>query len=340
MASSMSVTDKCNLNCKHCYAVSKCDKKEQVNLEEAKSYVDQLSEMGCFSVQISGGEPMILPDILEIMDYVSSKGMAIYFITNGTMLNKGSLEKISRFNVKSFQISIDSMNPGHYQSIRGEDILETVKKNAKVASRILGNRFVVGTVMLRDNCGDYPNIFRFTESIDSKFTLIPLLTTGRGEFKKNDISIEEKVSSINEIFCMDTRGKFRPVVPMAFYPEERRQKRDMYPYCGFPLMAGIMANGDVYPCEGLRNIPELKMGNLKSEKLKKIWEKSRLIRKLNSIKARNLKGICSKCRHAEACGGGCRAAAYFEYGDFRMPDPFCQKAFDAGMFPKEALVRS
>ncbi len=73
---------------------------------------------------------------------------------------------------------------------------------------------------------------------------------------------------------------------------------------------------DVLPCSRLR----IKLGNLKEHSLVEIWVNNRLLKALRD--RRNLKGKCRKCIWRDACGG-CRADAFYVYGDVLAEDPFC-----------------
>ena len=78
----------------------------------------------------------------------------------------------------------------------------------------------------------------------------------------------------------------------------------------------IRYDGEVYPCSKL----PLSLGNINKNALQQILNSSILIKKL---KERNLKGKCSNCENKLICGG-CRAAAYAEYGDLLQEDPLCE----------------
>jgi len=107
--------------------------------------------------------------------------------------------------------------------------------------------------------------------------------------------------------------------------------------CSFPYYIAINSNGDVAPCDGLFNYPEMIIGNVRKNSLLEIWKKSKLLRDLRKINPPDLKGVCKKCIYRDYCAGGCRTSAYINYGDFRMPDPVCQTVYEAGLFPKDCL---
>jgi radical SAM protein with 4Fe4S-binding SPASM domain len=83
----------------------------------------------------------------------------------------------------------------------------------------------------------------------------------------------------------------------------------------------IGADGMAYPCHLLHDIP---LGNVLDTGLKSIWNGSAALNDMRLVRKEDMSGACQECRFAPgACRGGCRAAAYLEYGDLREKDPTC-----------------
>ena len=81
-------TNKCNMNCKFC-SCSERDKELEMSLEDAKKIINILKEQGCKAVTITGGgEPLMHPDIDEMIDLFHKKGIKIGFVSNGLLLDK------------------------------------------------------------------------------------------------------------------------------------------------------------------------------------------------------------------------------------------------------------
>jgi len=177
-----------------------------------------------------------------------------------------------------------------------------------------------------------------------RITLMCLILSGRASEKLNP-SPQEFLESINKIFTkykyLQSKARFSKdtTIPSALIPKKWREKglhRTFAP-CSFPYYIAINSNGDVAPCDGLFNYPEMIIGNVRKNSLLEIWKKSKLLRDLRKINPPDLKGVCKKCIYRDYCAGGCRASAYINYGDFRMPDPVCQTVYEAGLFPKDCL---
>ena len=84
---SLDFTYRCNNNCRHCWLRIPADSSErdqELSLEEIRSLVDEARKMGCRKWSISGGEPMLRPDFLELFDCITSHSNSYSINTNGT----------------------------------------------------------------------------------------------------------------------------------------------------------------------------------------------------------------------------------------------------------------
>ncbi len=137
----MEITTRCNMNCPICYA--HCDDAQDLTLTQIEAMMDfyQTSELNDAEIlQISGGEPTLHPEILQILDLAMSKGFKYVMLnTNGLALleNTVLLEKISQFKT-GFEVYLqfDGFNPSNNMALRGHnptaeklEILEVLQKN-------------------------------------------------------------------------------------------------------------------------------------------------------------------------------------------------------------------
>ena len=344
MAATIRVTKACNLRCPHCYVNAGEKLENELSLEEIKSIIDQLAKLKVFSIFFTGGEPFLRKDIIEILKYTNKKGIGIAISTNGSFLNKEVLEKMRNIHFDLFQISLDGPKKIH-ESIRGKGSWQRAIDNIKLARSILKKNIGLGIVIMKNNWNFLDQTI--TKGVNcgaDRITLMCLILSGRASEKLNP-SPQEFLESINKIFTkykyLQSKARFSKdtTIPSALIPKKWREKglhRTFAP-CSFPYYIAINSNGDVAPCDGLFNYPEMIIGNIRKTSLLEIWEKSKLLRDLRKINPSDLKGVCKKCIYRDYCAGGCRASAYINYGDFRMPDPVCQTVYEAGLFPKDCL---
>jgi MoaA/NifB/PqqE/SkfB family radical SAM enzyme len=100
---------RCNLDCTYCNEFD--DTSKPVPLEEMKKRLDILAKMGTSIVTISGGEPLMHPELDEIIWHVRKLGMIAGLITNGFFLNKERIERLNNAGLEHLQISIDNVAP-------------------------------------------------------------------------------------------------------------------------------------------------------------------------------------------------------------------------------------
>jgi MoaA/NifB/PqqE/SkfB family radical SAM enzyme len=137
----LEVTHRCNLRCISCYTSAGVEKEDTLTLEERKSVVRQAKTMGVRSVSLSGsGEPLLYPDLFELIDYIRSLDMVVVVFTNGTLLDKQTAEFLLSRQVVIY-LKLFSLDPVVFDrmvgrenvyrwvdfSYRHEGVLKTVK---------------------------------------------------------------------------------------------------------------------------------------------------------------------------------------------------------------------
>lgn len=144
------VTNRCNSNCKHCYATYYSrDRFQEMTTEQAKKLILDLYKNGCQRISFSGGEPLLREDIGELIDYVNSLGMGSTLNTNGILVPRylPILQKLD-----TLAISLDG-RPEHHDLFRGKDTGEMALEGIKRATEY-GIRVHSNTVLHKYNLGD------------------------------------------------------------------------------------------------------------------------------------------------------------------------------------------
>jgi len=100
---------RCNLSCGYCNEYDKVS--EPVSLDVVKKRLDRLASFGTSIITVSGGEPMLHPQIYEIISHIRSRGMIAGLISNGYYMTRENIEKLNNAGLEYLQISIDNVNP-------------------------------------------------------------------------------------------------------------------------------------------------------------------------------------------------------------------------------------
>jgi len=132
----MWVTDYCNLDCAYCYA--KPFSGRRMASDRALELVRELGAMGVFDITLAGGEPMLHPDIVEMIRIAVAGGMRVGLLSNGVAMPQARIDALERVTTKQnfiIQISIDSTDAAINDPVRGKthrvvDTLERLRKSA------------------------------------------------------------------------------------------------------------------------------------------------------------------------------------------------------------------
>jgi len=116
----ISLTDRCQCRCGHCFASTQQPLPEEDELEtlRIKALIDDLSKMGVPEVCFSGGEPLLRHDILEIVSYAHSRGLVARLITNGILLNEQMVANLKHAGLNWCSLSIDSPKSSAHDAFR------------------------------------------------------------------------------------------------------------------------------------------------------------------------------------------------------------------------------
>ncbi|ACM60018.1 radical SAM protein with 4Fe4S-binding SPASM domain [Caldicellulosiruptor bescii] len=345
LSASVKVTRKCNLACKHCYVANKnFDYQSELSVNEIKLIIEQLYEAGCLDLYLNGGEPFLNENILEICEFAHNKGLRISVSTNGITIDEEIIKILSKFNLKIFQVSIDGLEETHDKIRNKIGAFREGIKALNLAKRYFKNSdttVIMATTLMEDNKNQIFKLYDLACELNvDTYALIPLLPTGRA-CSAIDVSVKEKMdifSNIAEYFVSkNTSTELSLILPPGLIPKvlSTRKYGKGY-YCTFPNIIGIDSNGNIAPCDGLLNINELIIGNIRKKTIEECWY-SFVMEEIRNINVNQLKGVCSMCKFLSTCRGGCRAYAYIKTGSFYASDPLCQEIYEAGLFPKESL---
>jgi radical SAM protein with 4Fe4S-binding SPASM domain len=337
---SWNLTRKCNLKCPHCYINATTQElKNELTTEESKNLIDQICEVSRPLLILSGGEPLLRPDVYELVRYGASKGLKMGLGSNGSLIDATAAKRLKDAGIETVSISLDSHIPEQHDEFRG---VKGSWDKAVGAIKVLQENGVlvqVNTTLTQQNYDQIDDIMSLAENIGvENFHLFFLVPTGRG-VKIADISPAQYENMIKTTFAKV--AKHRLNVRPSCAPQFMRIAKDM----GLDMsrwirgcLAGlyycrVYPNGDITPCPYL----PIKLGNIREQSFKEIWFHSDMFKTLRDFDA--LKGKCGICEHRAVCGG-CRARAYglssdfIDYcgdlhepaelkGDYLTEDPWC-----------------
>lgn len=337
-------TQACDLVCLHCRACAQPLRSPlELSTKEGKNLIDQVAQMAAPLFVLTGGDPLKRPDIYDLVEYGTGRGVRTSMTPSATpLLTRDAIARLQKCGLARLAVSLDGSTPEIHDVFRGvhgsyDRTLEAIRWAGE-----LGLPVQINTTITRRNLADFESMVALLKTFEmvlwSVFFLIP---TGRGQLK-DLISAEEfeevfaKLADVVQNVPFDIK-----TTEAQHYRRFLAQKRaamrrnnsnpSAMPY-GKPNGDGIgraprglndgkgfvfiSHKGEVFPSGFL----PLAAGNIRQQSLAEIYRNAPLFRMLRDTS--NLKGKCGACEFREICGGS-RSRAFALTGDPFAADPSC-----------------
>lgn len=201
----LSVTAKCNLGCVYCRPggarnVEEPARVEPVTVAEAVRIVRAAKELGVLKVRLTGGEPLMRPDIVELVSAIAAEGIAdLSLTTNGQMLS-ALAPALKSAGLRRLNVSLDSLDADNYRSITGGGELERTLEGIRAAEEARLNPVKINMVPVRGiNHGEIPAFARMTLDKPVHIRFIEYMpAVGKGEWELEKCVTSDEVKSIIE----------------------------------------------------------------------------------------------------------------------------------------------
>ena len=119
MIVSWMTTNQCNLKCVHCYQDAEEATERELTTDEAKKMIDEIARAGFKIMIFSGGEPLLRPDIYELVAHAASRGLRPVFGSNGTLITDEVARRLKEAGAAAMGISVDSLDAAKHDKFRG-----------------------------------------------------------------------------------------------------------------------------------------------------------------------------------------------------------------------------
>jgi SynChlorMet cassette radical SAM/SPASM protein ScmF len=345
------LTEGCNLRCRHCWIApkyqSEANQYPALDLNLFKSIIEQARPLGLTGVKLTGGEPLLHPQINEILEYIRTEDLDLTVETNGVLCTPELASKIAACKNTFVSVSLDGAKAETHEWVRG---IEGCFEDALLGIRNLvdaGLKPQIIMAIMRQNKDQMESIIRLAESLGAgsvKFNIVQ--PTARGEKMHESgeaLSIEELVvlgHSIEESLSASTNLPVYYDHPPAFRPLGKMfgNNGDGCGVCGVLGILGVLANGSYALCGIGKTVPDLVFGDASKDPLQDIWSNNLLLIELREGLAQRFEGICYRCLVKGLCLGSCVAQNYYRSKSIWAPFWFCQEAHNQGYFPESRII--
>ncbi|MCP4002347.1 MAG: heme d1 biosynthesis radical SAM protein NirJ [Gammaproteobacteria bacterium] len=336
---------RCNLACKHCYSISAdTDFPGELSTNEVYAVMDDLKAYGVPVLILSGGEPLLRPDIYDIARRAKAMGFYTALSSNGTLIDEEHARQIADIDFEYVGISLDGIGKVHDQFRRKEGAYD----NALNAIRLLKKRHVktgLRFTLTEDNREHFEPVMDLTrsEGVD-KFYLSHLNYGGRGNRNRKDDVVHKATRDAVTFFIErawedvqqgrkidyvsgnnDADGVFLLFWVRKNFPEQAERMETVLKNWGGNGSGKTVANidniGNVHPDTFWW---QYSIGSIKERPFSDIWsDTSNALMAGLKQEPRQLKGRCGACQYLNICGGNARIRPYQLTGDPWEEDPAC-----------------
>jgi len=323
----LQITERCNLHCPHCF-VSAGDYGETMPIGTIHSVViPRLKDCRVISVTLTGGEPFIHPDIIEIVRLLRDANIKVGICTNGTFVNQDQVETLAKIGNVHLNVSLDGFRPESHGKFRGDEssfvkTIETIRHSSQY--QLLQGLLVTPNNLAEVN--EYAEICEFAIQNSATYVLMnPLSSMGRG------VKTQKRLGSSDEVMrrIKEITSPFSGRIQVVYIRFPNDQKLPLIS-CETGNIIYVFVHGELTVCpylvfaartpQSLYNPEEFIVGN--------IFKDADIIEKLDAYKFHERYHLgdnptCKNCSLNFQCGKGCPAAIIASRQRIEDIDPIC-----------------
>lgn len=174
VSGAIELTFRCNLHCCHCYC-SPDDTRKEMSYRQVCRILDEIADAGCLWLLITGGEPLLRDDFLDIYSYAKKKGMIITLFTNGTLISPYIVDYLKSYPPFMIEISLYGITSQTYEIITG--VKGSFRRCLEGIDILRKNNLPLRlkTMVMTLNQDEVVDIERFADSLGLEFRLDALI---------------------------------------------------------------------------------------------------------------------------------------------------------------------
>jgi heme b synthase len=331
-------TSDCNLTCRHCRRldVDAEAARNDLTTDQAKKLIAGIREVGRPILVLSGGEPLMRPDLFELAGSARDAGLPVALATNGTLIDDAMADRIVAAGIRRVAISIDGADAATHDDFRGlpGSLQQALEGFDRLHRR--GMSMQINCTVTQHNVHQLDRLYDLALSHGADalhlFMLVPV-GCGVQIAETNMLSAGRYEQVLRWLHKRGHEGKLQVKATCAphFYrilqqEAEKSGGRLQGPREGMAAVTrGCLAGlgvcfvshtGEVFPCGYL----PVSAGNIRAQPLAEIWRNAEVFEQLRDFDA--LVGKCRVCEFTPVCGG-CRARAYHATGNYLDEEPYC-----------------
>lgn len=327
------ITLKCNIHCLHCG--SSADDKARCNelsTDEALDLIEQLADLGCRRVVLSGGEPFLRKDWAVLANRINDLGMGVAFVSNGYVVDDDIVDLLKLIRPVGISFSLDGGCEETHDYIRGKKGVFKRCINALYKTSQAGLYSSAITSVHKKNIGELDKILEIL--LDNGVRAWQVQTaTPQGRMPRELALNEDEYYSL-ATFIANARKKYKNIIDITeadcigYYSVLSKDLNNLnWRGCQAGLrILGIESDGTIKGCLSIHKDGYLE-GNIRNQSLREIWESKDNFKFNRRFSPDKLQGICKDCKWGTICRGGCTEKALSGTGN-PYSTPYCLYSYE------------
>ncbi len=336
---------RCNLACRHCYSTSAdIDFSGELSTAEVTAVMEDLYAYGVRVLILSGGEPLLRPDLFEVSRRAKSMGFYVGLSTNGTRIDGDNATALAAVGYDYVGISLDGIGATHDRFRRQAGAFDAALRAVRLC-RDRGIHVGLRFTLTQDNAAELPALLALMEREEiGKFYLSHLNYSGRGNRNRTDDVMHRTTRwALDRLFeaCLRdlraggsrefvTGNNDADAVYLLLWARERFPEHYAALRARLVHWGGNASGVNIANIDNLGNVhPDTfwwhhTLGNVRRRPFSEIWEDlSDPVLAGLKRRPRPVTGRCGSCRFLDVCGGNTRVRAWQLTGDLWAEDPAC-----------------
>lgn len=287
------ITSICNERCVHCYIPHEY-KNNYMDFSLFKRIVRESKNMNVLNFTLTGGEPMLHPQFIEIIKLCKRENFSLNILSNLTVINEHIIHELKSNPLINVQASLYSVTPEIHDAItkmKGSCNLTKTAIKKSVKNNI---NLQICCPIIQQNKDCYQEVIKWAHEMNIN-TISDYIIMGKYNSEIDNLNCRLSIDDIEYVMNRDPYYNYNNLI------KEIEEKKSLTPedsicsVCRYSLC--ISETGNVYPCAGWQsNI----LGNLHNTRIQTIWNKSEKIKCLRKIQIKDFKA-CAVCKDRIYC---------------------------------------
>jgi PqqA peptide cyclase len=321
------LTYRCPLACAYCSnPLNMADYVDELDTAEWRRVLAEAAELGVLQCHLSGGEPLLRRDLVEIVAAASELGLYTNLVTSALGLSRGRAEELRAAGLDHVQVSIQADEPAISDRIAGTPSFHR-KVEAMGVVKELGWPLTVNVVLHRQNIDRVADVLALAEEVGADRVELANTQYYGWAWRNRDALLPSRTQlEAAEGVVRAARDRLRDRMDVIYVIP------DYYSRYPKPCMGGwasrqltVTPNGDVLPCPAAQSLP-LPRASVREHSLEWIWADSPVMTAFRGTDW--MPEPCRSCDRKDLDFGGCRCQAFQLTGDAARTDPVCHLSPD------------